>query len=156
GGRGRRFDGGDRQRLGRRTARRGRPSRPPAPPDSRRPLRPHPPPRPGALPGRAPGRPSVSRPRPLRPHRPRPQPGALPGGAGARLPPPAARLTGTPPSSPRRRTACCRGNASGMSPEATPFFVTGGTLAPDAPSYVERRADRDLYQGLKNGEFCYV
>jgi hypothetical protein len=36
------------------------------------------------------------------------------------------------------------------------FYVTGGTLRHDAPSYVERRADRDLSQGLLNGEFCYV
>jgi hypothetical protein len=38
----------------------------------------------------------------------------------------------------------------------TRFFVTGGTLRPDALCYVERQADRDLYQGLLNGEFCYV
>jgi formylglycine-generating enzyme required for sulfatase activity len=37
-----------------------------------------------------------------------------------------------------------------------PFYVTGGTLASDAPCYVERRADRDLYEGLTRGEFCYV
>jgi hypothetical protein len=36
------------------------------------------------------------------------------------------------------------------------FYVTGGTLRPDAPSYVERRADADLYEGLLRGEFCYV
>jgi hypothetical protein len=36
------------------------------------------------------------------------------------------------------------------------FYVTGGTLRPDAPSYVERRADRELCQGLLQGEFCYV
>ena len=36
------------------------------------------------------------------------------------------------------------------------FYVTGGTLRPDAPSYVERQADKDLCAGLLNGEFCYV
>src|SRR6185369_9088424 len=36
------------------------------------------------------------------------------------------------------------------------FYVTGGTLRPDAPSYVERQADRDLWDGLLKGEFCYV
>src|SRR5436309_8750561 len=40
-------------------------------------------------------------------------------------------------------------------PEAG-FYVTGGTLRQDAPSYVERQADRDLYEGLSRGEFCYV
>jgi hypothetical protein len=36
------------------------------------------------------------------------------------------------------------------------FYVTGGTLRHDAPSYVERRADRELSEGLLQGEFCYV
>src|SRR5437867_3151507 len=36
------------------------------------------------------------------------------------------------------------------------FYVTGGTLRHDALCYLERRADRDLYDGLKRGEFCYV
>jgi hypothetical protein len=43
-----------------------------------------------------------------------------------------------------------------MSASATPFYVTGGALRPDAPSYVERQADQDLYAGLLAGEFCYV
>src|SRR5436309_15163570 len=38
----------------------------------------------------------------------------------------------------------------------TRFYVAGGTLQHDAPSYVERHADRDLYEGLSRGEFCYV
>ena len=36
------------------------------------------------------------------------------------------------------------------------FYVVGGTLRQDAPSYVERQADRDLYDGLVQGKFCYV
>ncbi len=36
------------------------------------------------------------------------------------------------------------------------FYVTGGTLRPDAPCYVERQADKQLCQSLLNGEFCYV
>ena len=36
------------------------------------------------------------------------------------------------------------------------FYVTGGTLRRDAPSYVQRQADRDLYDGLSRGQFCYV
>src|SRR6058998_1879775 len=36
------------------------------------------------------------------------------------------------------------------------FYVTGGTLRHDAPSYVERQADKDLLDGLWKGEFCYV
>ena len=43
-----------------------------------------------------------------------------------------------------------------MSSADTSFYVTGGTLRPDAPSYVERQADKDLFEGLLNGEFCYV
>jgi WD40 repeat protein len=36
------------------------------------------------------------------------------------------------------------------------FFIVGGTMRPDAPSYMQRQADRDLFEELMNGEFCYV
>ncbi|MDJ0592003.1 MAG: CHASE2 domain-containing protein [Pleurocapsa sp. MO_226.B13] len=35
-------------------------------------------------------------------------------------------------------------------------YQIGGSLASQSPSYVERRADRELEQALKQGEFCYV
>lgn len=36
------------------------------------------------------------------------------------------------------------------------FYVTGGTLRRDAPSYVERDADDRIVESLKQGDFCYV
>lgn len=36
------------------------------------------------------------------------------------------------------------------------YYQVGGSLEYQHPTYVVRQADRDLYEGLQNGEFCYV
>ncbi len=45
-----------------------------------------------------------------------------------------------------------------MAPEApaTDFFVAGGTLKAEEPSYVRRPADDELFELASSGQFCYV
>lgn len=43
-----------------------------------------------------------------------------------------------------------------MSTVTSDFYVLGGTLRRDAPSYVKRQADDNLYNGLSAGQYCYV
>lgn len=45
-----------------------------------------------------------------------------------------------------------------MTDATTPYDYQseGGALLLDAPTYVKRQADDDLYEGLKAGQFCYV
>jgi WD40 repeat protein/uncharacterized protein with LGFP repeats len=43
-----------------------------------------------------------------------------------------------------------------QTPDSIPFFVTGGSLPENAPSYVERKADHEIFSALSHGQFCYV
>lgn len=43
-----------------------------------------------------------------------------------------------------------------MNPNPPSYYITGGTMQTNAPSYVTRLADDELYTSLKEGLFCYV
>ncbi|NEQ99445.1 MAG: CHASE2 domain-containing protein, partial [Cyanothece sp. SIO2G6] len=41
-------------------------------------------------------------------------------------------------------------------PHSANPYQPGGSLPPDAPTYVKRQADTDLYQALMTGTYCYI
>ncbi|HEY9659544.1 MAG TPA: AAA-like domain-containing protein [Allocoleopsis sp.] len=55
-------------------------------------------------------------------------------------------------ATPKPDPSIAPGSPSSLSYE----YQVGGSLTNNAPSYVVRQADADLYEGLRRGEFCYV
>lgn len=47
-------------------------------------------------------------------------------------------------------------NSDSLDRDIADFFVAGGTLLPDSPSYVKRAADDELFTRALAGEFCYI
>lgn len=47
-------------------------------------------------------------------------------------------------------------NVDSLDQNVADFFVAGGTLLPDSPSYVKRAADDELFARALAGEFCYI
>ncbi len=43
-----------------------------------------------------------------------------------------------------------------MSSAQESFFIEGGTVPPESPSYLPRAADGDLYRHASQGDYCYV
>lgn len=43
-----------------------------------------------------------------------------------------------------------------LNKQQSEFFVVGGTLHQESPSYIKRPADDELYEAASAGEFCYV
>src|SRR5262249_48931440 len=66
-----------------------------------------------------------------------------------------ARLTPVPPAADRSRSGPSKGKGT-MSAPGSRFYVTGGTVPCGAPSYVTRRADAELLDALRTGEYCCV
>lgn len=62
---------------------------------------------------------------------------------------------GHPESVSIRVHSCLQANPMSIS-QKTAFYVTGGTLRPDAECYVERQADVRIHESLTRGDFCYV
>ncbi|MFC5457222.1 AAA-like domain-containing protein [Prosthecobacter fluviatilis] len=44
----------------------------------------------------------------------------------------------------------------GKQPATARYYWTGGTMPPMNRSYIERRADQELFDAIKAGDFCYV
>jgi hypothetical protein len=47
-------------------------------------------------------------------------------------------------------------NKGGSDINLAMIYQVGGSLESQAPCYVERKADHELYHALQAGEFCYI